>query len=77
MSEETTPLSVDGRILRAVRENSGWSRTALAKEVEVHPSHLLRVESGERELSKAVAQRIAGVLGIPLRVFYREVSDVA
>lgn len=61
---------VEGAILRTLREQMGWSRLRLAKEVGIHPTHLLRVERGERELGKASAQRIAGVLGIPMSSFY-------
>lgn len=59
-----------------LREQSGWSQNRLAKRVGVDVSHLCRVESGERELGEATAQRIAGVLGVPLNLFYdRPVED--
>lgn len=72
---QATDFQVNGVLLRAIRESCRWSRNALAKEVGIHSTHLLRVERGERELSKAVAQRIAGVLGVPIKVFYNTTNE--
>lgn len=69
-------MQVEGKILRILRERAGWSCKGLAKEVGLHHTHLLRVERGERELGKAAAQRIAGVLGLPTYTFYGRQDQV-
>lgn len=68
-------MKVEGALLRRLRTMSGWSLNGLAKEVEIDPGHLSRCENGTREMSKRVAQRIAGVLGVPLHTFYYQQDD--
>lgn len=50
--------------LAAARRSQGRSLRATAKEANLDPSHLLRAERGERQLSVKALYRLAQVLGL-------------
>ena len=47
-----------GPVLRGVREGAGFTLRGLASEVGVTHSHLLRVESGERDISPELLEKV-------------------
>jgi transcriptional regulator with XRE-family HTH domain len=59
MSTEQNPNGNPiGPVLRAIREGSGMSVRGLAKAAGISHSHLLRVESGERDVSRGLELRL-------------------
>lgn len=53
-------------MLRAIRERRDISQTALAKKVGVHRVTVARIESGSRQPSMDLLQRLAKALKVPL-----------
>lgn len=52
-----------GQIIRALRQEKGWSQETLALEAEMTTSFVSRIERGERRLSTARLEKLAEVLG--------------
>lgn len=50
-------------------------RSWLARKAGVSDSHLHRVLTGERPLTRSLAGRMADVLGVPVETFIEEESD--
>lgn len=61
-SVTTTPASA--RLLRQLREDAGRSLRQAANDLGVAPSHLSRLERGEKSPSSELTQRVAGYYGI-------------
>ncbi len=62
-----------GRRLRRARENLGLSQEELARRLDYNsPTTVSNFESGERKISIADLQRVAGILGLPLGYFLGE-----
>jgi len=57
-----TPQSLAGRTLRMMREAHGVKLRELAELVGISPSHLSRVESGERAAGPDLTDRICSVI---------------
>ena len=70
--EETIPASVVDRLLagedpiRVWREHRGLSAAALARELEVTPAHVSKLETGKGNPSIALLRRIAATLDVDL-----------
>jgi transcriptional regulator with XRE-family HTH domain len=52
------------RLLRSLREESGRSLRQAATDLGVAPSHLSRIERGEKSPSEELAGRFAGYYGV-------------
>ena len=59
---QLTPQALAGRTLRMMREAHNVKLTALAEMVGISPSHLSRVESGERAAGPDLTDRICSVI---------------
>lgn len=58
-----------GARIRAARDLSGLSQEAVARELHIDRSAMMRMESGERKVSALELSRLATVLDVPLRYF--------
>jgi transcriptional regulator with XRE-family HTH domain len=59
---------VAGRLIRQIREDSGLKQVELARRSGIHSSVLSAYEHGERQPSVAALARIAGAVGLEVRV---------
>ncbi len=59
-------MHLNRHALRAIRERSGLSITALATRAGVSQPHLSNLESGRRQASPAVVRRLAVALAVPV-----------
>lgn len=59
---QPSPQVLAGRTLRMMREAHGVSLRDLASRVDISPSHLSRVESGERAAGPDLTDRICAVI---------------
>ena len=59
-------MHLNRHALRAIRERSGLSITALAVSAGVSQPHLSNLESGRRQASPAVVRRLARALAVPV-----------
>lgn len=73
----TRAQRVNGETVRALRERSGLSGTALAAEIRIDRAYLSHIEAGRRQPSPAVAKQIADALKVPLVAILAEVSGDA
>ena len=55
---------VVGRNIRNAREAAGLAQDSLAHEADVHPTYLSGVETGKRNITLNVLERIARALGV-------------
>jgi transcriptional regulator with XRE-family HTH domain len=62
MAPPTTPEQLAGRTVRMIRQVHGVSLRSLARIVGISPSHLSRVEQGQRAVSPDLALRICQAL---------------
>jgi transcriptional regulator with XRE-family HTH domain len=60
------PVHLNRHALRAIRERSGLSVTALAARAGVSQPHLSNLETGRRKASPAVVHRLATALAVPI-----------
>lgn len=65
---------MNGETVRALRERSGLSGTALAEVIAIDRAYLSHIEAGRRQPSPAVAKKIADALKVPLVAILAEVS---
>lgn len=52
-----------GAVLQGARTARGLSQIGLGRLIGIHHTHVSRLETGDRSVSRAVAQRLADVLG--------------
>lgn len=57
-------MKVHGPALRAIRERSGLSVSALAQEAEIKQAHLSNIEAGRRQASPEVVVALAKALRV-------------
>jgi Zn-dependent peptidase ImmA (M78 family)/DNA-binding XRE family transcriptional regulator len=57
--------------LRQARELHGWTQTALAQQVNVHPSAIAQLETGRMQPSPAVLDALSRATGFPPTFFTR------
>lgn len=58
--------------IKRIREESGMTQTELANLLDIHQTHLSKIESGEREPTKDIIKRI----GVELNVDFQEFLNV-
>jgi transcriptional regulator with XRE-family HTH domain len=56
--------TVVGRNIRSAREAAGLAQDVLAHEAGIHPTYLSGVETGKRNITLNVLERIASALGV-------------
>lgn len=56
-------------ILRALREQNGWSQEYLANELEISQPSYCSLELGKRKLSLARAEKLAKLFNVPISIF--------
>lgn len=71
-----------GQIIRALRQEKGWSQERLALDLEMTTSYVSRIERGERQLSTELLERMAQALGTSVTGIYalaegRSLKDAA
>lgn len=59
-------MKINRHALTIIRERSGLSKPALAREVGCRHSTIYEIESGNRGASPEMAQRLARALKVPL-----------
>lgn len=59
-------MRISGRTLVSLREGKGWSQTKAAEVYGISRPFLARIESGDRQPSPKVAQRIGEAHGLGL-----------
>jgi transcriptional regulator with XRE-family HTH domain len=55
---------VVGKNIRAAREAAGLAQDALAHAADIHPTYLSGVETGKRNITLNVLERIAAALAV-------------
>lgn len=58
-------MQANGDAIRAIRERTGLTIAALAREAQVERTHLNRIERGERAGTPAQLRQIAVALKVP------------
>ncbi len=69
-------MRCDGTALRRMRERSGLSVTALAREAGISQPHLTNIETGDRQPSPEVLVRLAAVLKAALETQGQELAGM-
>lgn len=59
-------MRCNGAALRVIRERSGLSVTALAREAGISQPHLTNIEKGDRQASPEVISKLARALKVTL-----------
>jgi transcriptional regulator with XRE-family HTH domain len=65
-----------GRAVRALRLESNMSQEHLAREMDVHPTYISRIEAGRRNVSWGTVLRISRALGVSLSQFVQTVDEM-
>jgi len=68
---------INGPALRAIRERSGVSQTALAASAGIKYSHLSNIEAGRRNASPALALALAKALKVELPAILADPTEVS
>ncbi|MGA9115842.1 MAG: helix-turn-helix transcriptional regulator [Bacteroidota bacterium] len=59
-----------GLRIRSLRLEKGWSQEELAFRSQMHRAYIGHIERGERNISIATLEKVAGALGVKVRVFF-------
>jgi transcriptional regulator with XRE-family HTH domain len=70
-------MRCNGAALRIIRERSGLSVSALAKEVGISQPHLTNIERGDRQASPDVMVKLASALKIELPAILADPEQAA
>lgn len=65
-------MEARGTTIRRKRQGAGRGLRAFAIQVGISPSHLSRIERGQRGAQPEVLDRIARVLGVPMSEIAKE-----
>ena len=68
-------MKVNGHALRAIRERSGLSVSALARQAGTSQPHLSNIEGGRRSASPALVHKLAEVLKVPVLALLANPDD--
>jgi transcriptional regulator with XRE-family HTH domain len=71
-----TTTKVFGPAIKYIRKDRGVSQDALAVAIEISPSHLHRVETGERKLATKFVPLIAAHLNVDESEFTYQVNAI-
>lgn len=66
------PLNHDPEAVVWARDAKGWTQARLAAAVQVSPGHMCEIESGSRNATPAVLNRIAVALNCPVTLLERK-----
>lgn len=65
MTDSMTAPAFDGRRIRVLRQQRGWSAEKLARRADISLRHMLRLEANERpNVSAVVVARLAQALNV-------------
>ncbi len=64
MPRRIEPQTDLGQAIRELRDERGLTQEALANQVEMHPTWISRLESGEHDPAWSTVQRISKALGV-------------
>ena len=70
MPQESETKRLVGQRVREERTAAGYKLEEFATALELDPTHLSRIERGERGLDSLLLARIAGVLNVPMDAFF-------
>jgi transcriptional regulator with XRE-family HTH domain len=76
-SKENEIKRLVGKRIREERLTAGYTLEKFAAESGLDPSHLSRIERGERGLDSLVLARIAGIVNLPMDAFFDEERGAA
>lgn len=62
-----------GRRLKKLRQERGWSQETLANLADIDRTYLPGIESGKRNVSIILAERLARVFGMSISELFKEV----
>ena len=63
-----------GKVVRARRERLGLSQEAYAIKVGIHRTYVSSIELGKVQVSIGIAEKLAGALGVPLSVLWKQIE---
>lgn len=75
--QRLAPLDHDPASLVWARKNAGWTQSALASAIGVSKGHMSQIESGQRNATPPVLNRIAAALNCPRSVLERKRMEIA
>jgi transcriptional regulator with XRE-family HTH domain len=61
-----------GEQLQKLREQRGWNRLRMARELQLSPSHYTRLEQGEHQPTWITVIRLASILGVTTEYFQKQ-----
>lgn len=64
-----------GLNVRRCRQQKGWSQARLAIEADLDRTYVTEIESGRRNPTLEVVQKIAGALALDVRVLFAPTDD--
>lgn len=70
-------MVINPAALRAIRERSGYSVTALAEQAGIKQAHLSNIEAGRRKASPEVVLALAEALKVPTPAILASPSESA
>ena len=70
-------MRINPDALRAIRERSGLSQTALSTISGISQGHISQLESGQRRSRPETVHRLAAALGVPVGALVSERYDPA
>ncbi len=70
-------MLINGPALKAIRERSGLTQTALASAAGTNRSHLSNIESGRRKASAGLCIALARALKVELPAILADPTEVA
>jgi transcriptional regulator with XRE-family HTH domain len=63
-----------GRVVRQRRLKQGLSQEAFADKAGIHRTYISSIELGKVQVSIQIADQLAGALGVPLSVIWRQIE---
>jgi transcriptional regulator with XRE-family HTH domain len=61
-----------GRNLKKLRQEKGWSQETLAEFADIDRTYIQGIESGKRNVSIVLIERLARVFGLSVSELFRE-----
>lgn len=75
MTDVHAATETPGEAIDRLARDQGRSKWWVAKELGTHPSHLSKLISGERPVTRRMAARLADLFGVPVSTFGVEVEE--
>jgi len=65
-----------GIVIRKLREEKGWSQEKFAEYAEIHRTYVSEIESGKRNISLKIAEKLAKCLDLYLSDLIKETEKI-